>query len=253
MFEDLYAKSNSTHWLPFVDRAVKLEQLDLDGILAIVDSGIGTDVSLKTEQQPAYDEALYADIETQDYHWYWETRGIRHDTCLRWRTGYDPDRQRIVIPIFDHQQTLRGATGRTVSDIVTPKYHNYWEMKKGYWLLGEHLIDGRALILVEGPLDALMVDQHLGDLGLRDQYSVASLLGAKFTRRQVNLMCKVATEVICFMDRDEAGRAATEQVFKSLEGRMLTYSVKYGSLTYKDPGSMPIDVFLEVLQSADFF
>jgi hypothetical protein len=66
-------------------------------------------------------------------------------------------------------------------------------------------------------------------------------------------MCKVATEVICFMDRDEAGRAATEQVFKSLEGRMLTYSVKYGSLRYKDPGSMPIDIFLEVLQTADFF
>jgi 5S rRNA maturation endonuclease (ribonuclease M5) len=251
MFNDLYEKSRDGRWLSFVDRAVALEQLDLDGVLSLV-SDLGTEVALTAQQQPSYDDGRYDLIEGQHDHWYWETRNIRPETAQRWRTGYDPERQRIVIPIFDQSGTLRGATGRTVSEVITPKYHNYWEMKKGYWLLGEHLIKGRALIVVEGPLDALVVDQHLGDLNLRDEYSVISLLGAKHTKRQINVMRRVASELVLFMDRDEAGREATDSIMRSLEGKMIVSRVKYGSLEYKDPGSMPLSVFNDVLQTADF-
>lgn len=252
MFEDLAFKSQDNSLLKWVDESNKLEQLDPDGILSLLD-GIakGTEIKLKTKDQPYYDEE-YSEYRGRYDHWYWKTRKIRPETCERWDCGFDPTRERIVIPIKSHESHVRGATGRAISEITTPKYHNYWEMKKGYWLLGESLCLGKTLFIVEGPLDALVVDQHLGDLDLRDEYSVVSLMGASFTKRQLDMMCRLANEIILFMDRDEAGRKSTEQISRSLRGRMLVSKIAYKQSTVKDPGSTSLEQFSSMIENTIF-
>ena len=157
-----------------------------------------------------------------------------------------------MIPIIDRQGAVRGATGRATSEITRPKYHNYWEMKKGYWLLGESLCLGRALIIVEGPLDALVVDQHLGDLDLREEYSVVSLMGASFTKRQLDRMCSLGSELVLFLDRDEAGRKATEAIASAMQGRMLVEAVNYGMTSLKDPGSTTLQQFHSLISDTRY-
>jgi 5S rRNA maturation endonuclease (ribonuclease M5) len=252
MYEDIAFKSQDNSFMKWVDEANKIEQLDPDGVLSLLD-GIerGTEIKLKTKDQPFYDDE-YSEYRGQFDHWYWRSRNIRPETCERWDCGFDTTRDRIVIPIKSSDNHVRGATGRAISELTTPKYHNYWEMKKGYWLLGESLCLGKTLIIVEGPLDALVVDQHLGDLDLRDEYSVVSLMGASFTKRQVDMMCRLANELLIFMDRDEAGRKAPDQISYSLRGRMLTSKVAYGNQTIKDPGSTTLEQFTFLLENTTF-
>ena len=252
LFEDLAFKSHDNSYLKWVDKAVQLEQLDVDAILSVLDSfERGTKVSFKAKDQPIYNEE-YKEYAGHYDHWYWETRGVRAETCWRWEVGFDEKRQRIVIPIRDKDNNIRGATGRSISEITKPKYHNYWEMGKGYWLLGESLCLGKSLIVVEGPLDALIVDQHLGELFLREEYSVVALMGSSFTKRQLDTMCHLATEIVFFMDRDESGRIATEKMAAAFQGRILTSSVQYGISTAKDPGSVKIDEFEKLLYNTRF-
>lgn len=252
MYEDLAFKSQDNSYLKWVDEAVKLEQLDPDSILKIVDQiERGTHLKFKAKDQPIYNDE-YAPIQGHYDHWYWQTRNIRRHTCERWQTGFDPNRSRVVIPIRSRDKNVRGATGRAISEITTPKYHNYWDMKKGHWLLGESLCQGQSLIVVEGPLDALVVDQHLGDLDLHEDYSVVSLMGASFTKRQLDMMCHLATEIVLFMDRDEAGRKATEQIARSLRGRILVSCVNYGTNVIKDPGTTTLQVFEKLIQNTKF-
>jgi len=247
MFEELAHQSTQGGYLKFMDEARSMEELDVDGVLAVLDQGV--ELKMRARDQPVYDY----DFPKAYDHWYLSTRGISEQTATIWDCTFDDEKQRIVIPIKCREGKVRGATGRATSDITRPKYHNYWDMKKGYWLLGEHLIKGTAVIVVEGPFDALMTYQHLSDLDLLDDYSVVSLLGAKFTRRQCDRLVAGAAEVIVFMDRDEAGRVATEQMMTQLSDRMLVSRVDYGSSQFKDPGAMPSDEFHRILSSASLF
>jgi len=98
-----------------------------------------------------------------------------------------------------------------------------------------------------------MTYQHLSDLDLLEEYSVVSLLGAKFTHRQCDRLVSNSSEVIVFLDRDEAGRVATGQLMNTLADRMLVSRVDYGLSQCKDPGSMPPEEFLRILESASLF
>jgi len=247
MFHDLAHKSTEGRYLLLMDEARSMEELDEDGILAVLDQG--TELRLRARDQPVYEYTFPKAYN----HWYLSTRGITEHTAKVWDCTYDDEKQRIVIPILCRENKVRGATGRAISDNTRPKYHNYWDMKKGYWLLGEQLIKGSGVIVVEGPFDALMTYQHLSELNLLGEYSVVSLLGAKFTQRQCDRLVANASEVIVFLDRDEAGRVATEQMMNVLADRMLVSRVDYGLSNYKDPGSMPSEEFLRILESASLF
>jgi hypothetical protein len=252
MYEDLAFKSQDSSYLKFVDKSVALEQLDPDELINLVNAiESGTNIKLKSADQPSFDDD-YKLLAVKHNHWYWKARNIRDETCERWGCRFDPQRERVVIPIRSRDGRIRGATGRAISEVTTPKYHNYWEMKKGYWLLGESLALGKTLIIVEGPLDALVVDQHLGDLDVRDEYSVVSLMGASFTKRQLDLMCHLGTEIVLFMDRDEAGRKATSGIGKALQGRALVSAVNYKMTKEKDPGSLSLEVFSTLIEDTRF-
>lgn len=247
LYDELSLRSSDSSYMAFVDRAVALEQLDEDGVLSLLST---LDDAKGKQDDPIIDESEYAPFIQQKPHWYWGDRGIRPEIVSIWEGGFDPTLSRITIPVRCRRGHLRGATGRTTTQTSPVKYHNYWDMRRGRWLLGEHLVKGRVIIVVEGPLDALMVYQHLHDLGLLEDYSVVSLMGAKFTRHQADMICRIATEVVAFFDRDETGKQASENLINALMGRSLVSVVKYGMTEEKDPGSLPRDVFYKLLCGA---
>lgn len=247
LYDELARCSGDFAFLRYVDRAVALEQLDEGGILSMLSA---FESKPKAQDEPIHDNERYTPFLCDKPHWYWATRGIREEIVSIWEGGYDANLQRITLPVRCRVGHLRGATGRTVLQNSPVKYHNYWDMRRGHWLFGEHLVKGGGMIVVEGPLDAVVVYQHLHDLNALDEYSVVALMGAKFTKRQSDMICRISSEVIAFFDRDEAGRTATETLRSNLEGRALVSSVRYGLTEAKDPGGLTTKQFEDLLKGA---
>ena len=123
---------------------------------------------------------------------------------------YDRFRGRVMFPIRDHLGRLVGFGGRVLDD-SKPKYLNTPEtdaFKKGELLYGLHrarsvLKDGQPLIVAEGYMDVIALQQH-GFAG-----AVASL-GTALTAEHAALLERLgARELVLMFDRDEAGLKAT--------------------------------------------
>ena len=250
MFGDLYALSSETEHLRFMDQAVDIETLDLDGILGTVQELY--DPTQKVEE-PVVDEALLQQFNPKRLPPYLRDRGVDADTASVWEIAYHAANSRVVFPVRCRKGNLRGATARGISPEVRPKYLNYWDLRRGKWLYGEHLINGRAVIITEGPIDALMGYQHLRGADLLGEYSIIALMGSKLSRKQTNTLIRLSTECVLFMDRDASGREGVDQIQKSLRGKIITSSVSWGSRVEKDLASLSSTAFLEMLEAADYW
>lgn len=248
LFEDLYHHTKDEIFLKFLDESVSLEEINADGVLALADQ-ISFRKSIK--RSPVIDEELYRRY-WGIYHPYWDQRGIGSETARIWEAGFDSTLGRVTLPIRCSSGKLRGATGRAVDEDVRPKYYNYWDMQKGEWLLGEHLVKGSCLILVEGPFDAVMGYQHLKDAGLLGEYSILALMGATITDKQVHTLVRLGSELLLFLDRDDAGSSGAESIYKKMFGRMIVSSVSWGSSQEKDPASCGRDKFIHLVQNSKY-
>ncbi len=248
MFEDLFYNSKDEFYLQFIDKAVLIEELGLDDILSLADT-----VSYRKKQvdDPVIDDRLYSSYRGI-YHPYWDERGITGETARVWEAGFDSELGRVTIPVRCARGKLRGATGRATQSHVRPKYHNYWDMKKGRWLLGEHLVKGSSLVLVEGPFDAVLAYQHLQKADLLHQYSVLSLMGANITPKQENTLVRLGSDIVLFLDRDDAGLEGTHKISNRLSRRCIVSSVRWGSRKEKDPAELSAEAFVSLIESATY-
>ena len=148
----------------------------------------------------------------------------------RARTGrlVDRFRDRLILPVHDHDGELVGFVGRlgpdAVDDRYSPRYLNspatpLFNKSDLVFGLGPHaarIQDGWQPVLCEGPLDAIAVDIAAARTGTA-MVGVAAC-GTAFTpQHAARLTGLVGDRPICLaLDADPAGRHATETVWRRL-------------------------------------
>jgi len=210
---------------------VKAEEGDPDAILAEVEA-----LEDQEEIGPEILPEEFLDQFESAGHEYLIERGLSVETQKAWGTRWDATQQRVVFPVRLHGGDLIGAVGRTVNNGI-PKYWNYEKFAKAQVLFGEHLVRGRQIVVVEGPLDALAVWQALGDSV--EEIGVVASMGSELSRVQIQHLVDLSEEVILFMDNDPAGLTASRKNGKQLQGRTQVRYVGYCREEYgDDPSSL---------------
>lgn len=159
-------------------------------------------------------------------------------------------RDRLTIPLRNQQEEMVGFTGRlgAVHDQRqgAPKYLNTPTtalFRKGevVYGLGEHrenLAKGHTPVVCEGPLDALAVDL----LAVKAGSNLIGLAacGTAFTQEHARqLLDAVGDRTVCLaLDGDQAGRVATQAVWRTLTASGPHYVVVADLPTGSDPASL---------------
>lgn len=156
-------------------------------------------------------------------------RGIEPEVVKKFKIGYNPNRDILYFPIFNHSSELLGWVER--SDLYPGRYKVMPEgVDKGTLLYGSSHIDRLSennVYLVEGPVDCL----KMWGWGFK---SVASL-GATLLKSQLNQLEDLAKIVLHIPDNDEAGNRYRKEVKNNLRDKFTLFSV-YLPKNVKDVG-----------------
>lgn len=182
------------------------------------------------------------------WHPYFEERGITKESFEKWGLGYYDDNRRIMFPVYNGSDIV-GVVGRTIDDDAV-KYKNYpTKFKKSYFLYGFNLkpknVD--SLVVVEGPIDAVKVNQVLGD-----DYWCVALMGSEPSRTQMDLLVDNANEIICFLDNDSSGKKGQKELIDGLSKRVNVSIIDYPDETASDPDSLGNQIIGIVEQRKNF-
>ena len=163
-------------------------------------------------------------------------RSMTVETIKEWGLKYDPDRRRLVIPIKNNKNQVIALKGRALRKGDEPKYYLYTEFNprdpksSGVWF-GMHypLVPSKALLLVEGEIDCILVKQT----GLVQ--NVWGIMGVGVTLQQISTLANISNPIIFFFDNDKAGHDLKERLHKTLKGLSPHYEItNYGR--HKDAG-----------------
>lgn len=165
-------------------------------------------------------------------------RDLSESTLIKFNVRYDRKQKRIIVPIYDINKSIVGATGRTYVD-KNPKWKNYFNFKKTNSLLFSDIHKNNKIIVCEGQVDCMRIYDALGSNG----YDVCSILGSSPSEYQMDVISEYST-VYVFMDNDGAGYRGAEKLIEGLVTRNTSeiYMVCNGSLSAKDPGEMTLSM-----------
>lgn len=157
-------------------------------------------------------------------------RGLSLATLKYFEIGFSEIKNRIVIPVRNHQYKVVGLIGRAISDDQDPRYLYNKGFKRADVLFNiqnaKHYSD---VIIVEGSVDAMKIHEA----GFPN---VVATLGAQVSPYQVKLIKKYFDTIIIFSDNDLAGNAMRGAIIDSCRGKnIFTAEVSAGC---KDPGDM---------------
>jgi hypothetical protein len=159
--------------------------------------------------------------------WALAERDLTADAVARYGIVWDAVGDGWVLPIREHTGTLLGYQAK-YGHLVRNRPRG---VRKGLTLFGGHLLRGGTAVLVESPLDCA----RLWTAGVDG--AVASF-GATVSDQQIDLLVRLADQVLLALDNDSAGRQGAASVEKRLRGRMppVKFFAYHG--TAKDPGEM---------------
>jgi len=147
---------------------------------------------------------------------------------------------RLLLPLYGADGTVRGWTGRAVRAGAEPPY-----LAEGDSTLLAGVLSGTALVVVEGPVDALKINSALA--GSLSDISAVALAGKALTYGRLNAIAdRRPRHVLVCLDRDVkpvtawqiAGQlgAACRVLVPEVNIKMLGLPEGYG-----DPGELPED------------
>lgn len=164
----------------------------------------------------------------------WLGRGLTRAMLRKWAIVWDKVAGAMRIPCFSEQMEEIGCMWRSPEG-VEPKYRYQTGMRKGQILFGLWRLPQvlPKLVLVEGPLDALWV-QEAG-------WPAVAILGSSVSDYQAALALKrgVRKVILCF-DNDEAGKRAEEQATRLFRREGLWVLRVQLPRQYKDIQEVPI-------------
>ena len=185
------------------------------------------------------------------YNTYLEGRGYTKELVERYQIGVTGDRykamsNRMIIPIRNVDGNLVGFTGRTIDpnwqQLKIPK----WIHSKGFNSAcnlfnianaAPHIKKRGFVILVEGPLDVLRLEQF----GIHNSVAI---FGRKLHNQQITLLAKLSVDTIYVaLDADNAGRTGAESAFNTAKSFFKIKNIDLGS---GDVGDMNEKRIMEV-------
>ena len=157
-------------------------------------------------------------------------RGLSVTTLKYFEIGYSEVKNRIVIPVRNHQYKVVGLIGRAIEDNQDPRYLYNKGFKRADVLFNIQNAKRYAdVIVVEGSVDAMKVHEA----GFPN---VVATLGAQVSQYQVKLLKKYFDTIIIFSDNDLAGNAMRDAIIGLCRGKnIFTAQISQGC---KDPGDM---------------
>ncbi|KJV68725.1 DNA primase [Candidatus Neoehrlichia procyonis] len=160
------------------------------------------------------------------------------------RGGREYFYDRIIFPIFNYSGKIVAFGGRVINSKYNPKYLNSAEnpfFKKRSSLYGMHFAAACArkqnqIIVVEGYIDVLALHQ----LGIEN---VVGLLGTSMTKEHFDNMWAITSEIIIWMDGDNAGFLSSLKILHLALSLMKPgYNVRFiTSQSSKDPCDICMD------------
>lgn len=158
---------------------------------------------------------------------YFRGRGITEASYEYFGLGFSSAKDMVIIPIYNETGVFSGVIGR---EWRTKRYEYSEGLARRDIIYNLHNARWQDhIVLTEGALDAIYIWQS-------GEPSVGSILGSAISTQQFKLLRKYFSEVICFFDNDEAGKAATEHVINELRDVVVSY-VEYPR-EVKDPGDL---------------
>jgi hypothetical protein len=158
-----------------------------------------------------------------------ERRRISLEVCERYGVRWDDDEGCWILPICHPRGTLWGSQKK-----YPDRVENYpTGVRKGLTLFGYHLLKpGLLTVLVESPLDVLVLAQH--------GYPAVSSFGAQHSHEQLRLIRTRSPRLLVAYDNDDQGKAATYELLRDQRITFDAVSVlNYDGCAYaKDPGEI---------------
>lgn len=148
---------------------------------------------------------------------YFRNRGLSQETIERFRLGYDPMRNRAVVPFSPAYYMARNAAVRP--DVHSDhKYYKPEGLAHPLFNFGAITKKHEPVFLTESPIDAMSIIQCGGN---------AAALGSNSTSvfRRIFAMYMPDTFFILTFDNDGPGRRLTESISKILTAQGLPYSI----------------------------
>lgn len=159
-------------------------------------------------------------------------RGLSVKTLKHFEIGFSESKNRIVIPVRNHQYKVVGLIGRAISADQEPRYLYNKGFKRADVLFNiQNAKHHSDVIVVEGSVDAMKIHEA----GFPN---VVATLGAQVSEYQVKLLKRYFDTIIIFSDNDLAGNAMRDAIIGLCRGKNIyTAQVSQGC---KDPGDMDI-------------
>lgn len=172
----------------------------------------------KNEPTPSHFPKSWLSVWPREISKYILDRNLELEVLKAAGARYDHNTQRQVFPVFNQQGKLLGATGRTTIK-EDPKWFHYWNFDKSRQLYRIRTAKRTPLVLVEGVLDCLWLEQN--------GYHSAAILSAFLSDSQAKEVKEHSETVILALDRDEAGEKGTLRAVELLKRSCILY---YASL-----------------------
>lgn len=126
------------------------------------------------DYERAFTLSEYDEILSVTDHPYATGRGISPEQADRWKIGFNRERHRLFISIFDENQRMVGFSERAIYKDQHPKYRHAKNMARDKYLYGEQFIDRKMRLgfITEGFMDVLALERHgwkncLGTMGTK--------------------------------------------------------------------------------------
>jgi len=173
-------------------------------------------------------------------------RGFNNDSVRAWEIR----RSTVfaVLPLKNKNNIVDGLILRAMMKDYEPRYQAK-HFKKKDRLFGKQTSHNgnRMVVLVEGPLDAVKIWQHMNSLNMLGDFAgVYAAMGSSMSNKQIELLSKVSNDILILMDNEDSGRVATQKCAKSLLGFNL-FVPRPDLYASEDPGAMKVEEFGNII------
>ena len=126
-------------------------------------------------------------------------RGIDYDLSKMYNLRYDPDRNRLLFPIYDNSNFV-GFQGRAIKQDDDKRYYNYFNINKSLYLGGiNHLTSNKVVLVVEGFITLLKLKK------LVPEFNILATFGSSVSDEQAIKLINLDKLIISCYDNDQAG------------------------------------------------
>lgn len=196
-------------------------------------------------------EEYLNEFDTFSPHEYMLNRWFNLNSWLKFNIWYSENRKRIWIPLENEKWEIVSIIWRSIDKEINPKYlyinKEWFNIDKSHYLFNFNNInfDNNSVILVEWPLNSIMIDQFWYE-------NTVAIMWSKISDEQYELLMSHFNEIILWLDNDEAWRDWTKDIIQRMKNDDRKIQKKLFKITSdKDANEMTKEEFEELYQNKE--